>query len=172
MTQPAQPKKNPAAPKPRCGLCGKTRKLIRTECCGNWICDDEGKYVVFSYARNSCSRNHRRYTLCGFHHTEGHQGDWKTCKKCRTQIEPEMVSWYGTNEYNFEKLPDPPAFEPKKCSKCGAIIVKANGGFSYGRDGYKCGACLDGPFLKPGKIRHDFSGGSAKGKAKPRSTRP
>ncbi len=38
---------------PRCGLCGKTGNLIRTECCGNWICDDEDKYVIFSYARNS-----------------------------------------------------------------------------------------------------------------------
>jgi len=22
-----------------------------------------------------------------------------------------MVAWYGTNEYNFEKMPDPPAYE-------------------------------------------------------------
>ena len=33
---------------PACGLCGKTKKLTKTECCGNWICDDEHKYVVFS----------------------------------------------------------------------------------------------------------------------------
>jgi hypothetical protein len=26
--------------KPRCGLCGKTGRLTRTPCCGNWICDD------------------------------------------------------------------------------------------------------------------------------------
>jgi hypothetical protein len=53
----------------RCGLCGKKGKLTRTDCCGQWICDDEDKYVMFSYARNSCHRNHRRYTLCGYHHT-------------------------------------------------------------------------------------------------------
>src|ERR1039458_3867900 len=41
---------------PRCGLCGKKGKLTRTECCGQWICDDEDNYVVFSYARNSCHR--------------------------------------------------------------------------------------------------------------------
>ena len=58
-------KKKKAEDKPRCGLCGKTRKLTKTECCGQWICDDEEKYVIFSYARNSCSRNHQRYTLCG-----------------------------------------------------------------------------------------------------------
>ncbi len=61
--------------KPRCGLCGKATNLTKTECCGNWICDDEDQYVMFSYARNSCLRNHRRYTLCGYHHTEGHEGD-------------------------------------------------------------------------------------------------
>ena len=67
----------------RCGLCGKTGKLVRTDCCGNWICDDEGEYVLFSYARNSCHRNHGRYTLCGYHHNEGHAGDWKDCSECR-----------------------------------------------------------------------------------------
>lgn len=37
------PKKKPAprGGKPRCGLCGKTKNLTKTECCGNWICDDE-----------------------------------------------------------------------------------------------------------------------------------
>ncbi len=59
-----------------CGLCGKTDNLVRTECCGGWVCDDEIEYVPFSYARNSCSRNHRRYTLCGHHRAEEHQGDW------------------------------------------------------------------------------------------------
>jgi hypothetical protein len=34
-------------PKPRCGLCGKTKNLIKTECCGNWTCNDEHKYITF-----------------------------------------------------------------------------------------------------------------------------
>ena len=29
-----------------------------TPCCNNWICDDEDQYVLFSYAHNSCYRNH------------------------------------------------------------------------------------------------------------------
>src|SRR3972149_6543972 len=103
--------------KPRCGLCGKTRNLTKTECCGNGICDDEHKYMMFSYATNSCHRNHRRYTLCGSHHAEQHAGDWKECSKCRGDFEPEMVVWYGTNEYNLEKLPNPPSYEPQKCTK-------------------------------------------------------
>ena len=74
----------------RCGLCGKAEKLIKTECCGNWICDDEHKYVLFSYARNSCHRNHSRYTLCAYHYNEGHVGDWKGCKECRESFETEM----------------------------------------------------------------------------------
>ena len=112
-----------SASKPRCGLCGKTRNLTRTECCGNWICDDEHKYLLFSYARNSCSRNHRRFTLCGYHDTEEHMGDWKDCRKCATSFESEMYVWYGINEYNFEKLPNPPSYEPTKCSKCGTVVV-------------------------------------------------
>ena len=73
--------------KPRCGLCGKTKKLTRTECCGRWICDDEDQYILFSYERNSCHRNHQRYTLCGYHHVEGHSGDWKDCVECRDGFE-------------------------------------------------------------------------------------
>src|SRR5581483_11358353 len=105
-----------------CGLCGKKKRLTQTECCGNWICDDEAQYVLFSYARNSCSRNHRRYTLCGYHDAEAHGGDWKQCEKCRQDMETELYVYHGTNEYNFEKLPNPPAFQPTHCSQCNKVV--------------------------------------------------
>jgi hypothetical protein len=127
--------------RPRCGLCGKTANLTKTECCGNWICDDEHKYVMFSYARNSCSRNHRRYTLCSSHYTEGHSGDWKDCPKCRAGIETEMYVWYGTNEYNFEKLPNPPEYEPTHCADCGRVIRLGTEGYSVQGKKYWCERC-------------------------------
>lgn len=126
---------------PRCGLCGSTENLTRTLCCGNWICDDEEDYVLYSFARNSCSRNHDRSTLCSFHSNEGHTGDWKNCKKCRKAFETEIYVYYGTNEYNFEVLPNPPAYEPTKCLDCGAVIVLADGGYSLSGDGYRCFRC-------------------------------
>ena len=126
---------------PHCGLCGKTKNLTRTECCGNWICDDEHNYVMFSYARNICSRNHRRYTLCGYHFNEGHEGDWKVCPKCRDSIETEMYVYYGTNEFNFEKLPNPPAYEPTKCADCGKVIALGTEGHSTLGDEYWCDRC-------------------------------
>lgn len=129
--------------KPRCGLCGKTRKLTKTECCGQWICDDEGKYVLFSYANNSCSRNHRRYTLCGMHHEEGHTGRWQDCKICRNGVETEMYVWFGTNEYNFEKLANPPVFKPTKCSKCKKVISLSEGGYLIRGRKYFCEDCAD-----------------------------
>lgn len=132
-----------SAEKPRCGLCGKTGRLTKTECCGNWICDDENQYVMFSYARNSCSRNHRRYTLCGGHFGEGHEGRWQDCEKCREMIEPEMYAHFGTNEYNFEKLQNPPSFEPTHCAECGVVIPLADGGYSHSADGYFCGRCTE-----------------------------
>lgn len=130
------------ANQPRCGLCGKTENLTKTECCGNWICDDEYKYVLFSFARNSCYRNHRRYTLCGYHYVEGHSGHWKNCQKCRDEItKTEMYVWYGTNEYNFEKLENPPSYEPTKCSKCGTLIILSEGGYSTKGREYFCEKC-------------------------------
>src|SRR5208337_2991526 len=93
-----------SAPDARCGLCGKKGNLTRTECCGQWICDDEHKYKLFSYATNSCHRNHNRKTLCAYHFNEGHTGRWQDCAKCREDFETEMYVWYATNEFNFEKL--------------------------------------------------------------------
>jgi len=131
---------------PRCGLCGKTENLTKTECCDNWICNDEDQYVIFSYARNSCYRNHRRFTLCGGHHAEEHDGDWKTCEACKeVSRETEMYVFYGTNEYNFETLPNPPSYKPTKCVKCGRIIRLGYEGYSHGPEGYVCENCSDMP---------------------------
>lgn len=124
-----------------CGLCGKTKGLTKTECCGNWICDDEHEYVIFSYARNSCYRNHRRYTLCGFHHEEGHEGRWQDCAECRDAFETEMYVYCGTNAYNFEQLPNPPAYEPTHCQHCGRVISLGEDGYSIAGGEYFCGAC-------------------------------
>jgi hypothetical protein len=126
---------------PACGLCGKKSNLTKTECCGRWICDDEDNYVLFSYSRKSCFRNHRRYTLCGFHHAEEHGGDWKTCAQCRDSIETEMYVYYGTNEYNFEILENPPSYEPTRCSKCNRIIKLSEESYSILGDEYFCSGC-------------------------------
>lgn len=130
---------------PRCGLCGKTGKLTKTECCGQWICDDEDQYVLFSYARNSCYRSHFRYTLCGYHYNENHSGDWKTCDVCRNDFEHEleMYVWYGTNKFNFEKLKNPPSYEPTHCAKCDRIIVLGEESYSMRGEEYICADCYD-----------------------------
>ena len=127
----------------RCGLCGKREHLQRTECCGHWICDDEASYQLFSYARNSCARNHRRLTLCGFHHGEGHAGEWQKCVPCRDAFKTEMYAYYGTNQYNFAVLADPPGFEPTLCVGCGQRIVLGDGGYSSLGDQYACADCCD-----------------------------
>jgi hypothetical protein len=128
---------------PKCGLCGKTKNLTKTECCGQWICDDEHKYKLFSYDHNSCHRNHRRYTLCGHHYEEGHSGDWKTCLQCRNDIETEMYVYFGTNEYNFEKLVNPPKYKPTRCAKCKKVISLSRDGYSIKGGKYYCMECSD-----------------------------
>ncbi len=144
-----QPRTAPLADdRPRCGLCGKTEKLTKTECCGQWICDDEDQYVMFSYARNSCSRNHHRYTLCGYHYSEGHKGHWQDCAECRKAFDTEMYVYYGTNEYNFEKLRNPPAYKPSRCSKCGKVIKLGVDGYTITNQGYICETCTQREFRK------------------------
>jgi hypothetical protein len=47
----------PSDAAPRCGLCGKHEQLTRTDCCGQWICDDEDNYgmglgdLIFEHAK-------------------------------------------------------------------------------------------------------------------------
>jgi hypothetical protein len=132
--------------KRQCGLCGKTKKLTRTDCCDNWICDDEDQYRLFSFAHNSCSRNHRRYTLCSSHFTEEHEGSWQDCKKCPEGFETEMYVYYGTNEYNFKKLANPPKYKPTRCVECDRVIRLGYDGYSYGSDGYACDKCSNKKF--------------------------
>lgn len=104
--------------KPACGLCGKTENLTKTPCCNNWICDDTHEYVPFSYDTNSCYRNHDRYTLCSYHHKENHPGKWQDCNKCREEFQLENYVDFGTNDFNFEKLKNPPKIKIK-CTNCG-----------------------------------------------------
>lgn len=113
----------------RCGLCGRAGKLTATECCGHAVCDDLAYEMERSGKRTWCWRNHERYTLCGYHYNEGHEGDWQTCAACRESFMPELYVWYGTNEHNFEQLRNPPHFEPTLCASCARRI-------DLGRDGY------------------------------------
>lgn len=96
---------------------------------------------MFSYARNSCSRNHRRYTLCAYHHVGGHSGDWRECQTCREDFDTEIYVYYGTNAYNFVKLENPPEYEPTLCSTCGERLDLGEGGYSMRGSGYFCLRC-------------------------------
>jgi hypothetical protein len=133
----------------RCGLCGKAGPLTKTDCCNQWICDDEASYQLFSYSRKSCSRNHRRLTLCGFHFAEGHAGAWQECPRCRREFEPEMYVYYGTNHYNFEILQNPPSFKPTLCAKCKTRINLGEAGYMRQGTKYFCLDCKPPPRTRP-----------------------
>jgi hypothetical protein len=154
----------------RCGLCGKSKQLTRTVCCGNWICDDEENYVLFSYARNSCYRNHRNFTLCGYHHAEQHTGDWKACATCRGEFDTEDYVGFGTSEYNFEKLENPPAFEPTRCSTCGMIIRRAEGGYTMRSKEFFCHSCE--PIVIPHRMGAAPAASSSPSRTGPAPLRP
>ena len=79
---------------------------------------------------------------------EGHKDSWKDCKKCLNDFknELEMYVWYGTNEYNFEKLLNPPKFEPTYCAGCKKIISLSNGGYGTFGGKYVCDKCINKGF--------------------------
>ena len=41
----------PAGTKPACGICGRTKPLMRTRCCDNWVCDRDHEYQVLVSGR-------------------------------------------------------------------------------------------------------------------------
>jgi hypothetical protein len=54
-----------------------------------------------------------------------------------------MYVWYATNEYNFEKLENPPDYEPTRCSQCGRVIRLSEESYSLKKGGYWCAECTD-----------------------------
>lgn len=121
----------------RCVICGKPcEKMLLLECCGQLFCG-------VSRRGKSCAERHDRYTLCANHHLEKHSGSWKECKKCRKNFETEMYVWYGTNKHNWEKLENPPKFEPKKCAGCNEPISLTRDPVLTSGDDYFCIGCVD-----------------------------
>jgi hypothetical protein len=135
-------KKDMESNKKACGLCGKTKRLTKTECCNNWICDDQDKYVLFSYATNTCNRNHDRYTLCSSHYHEEHEGKWQDCQKCKESFKLEDYAYYVTNDFNFEKLKDAPNVRIK-CVKCDFESDTIEDFAVGSSEGWYCGNCQE-----------------------------
>lgn len=59
-----------------------------------------------------------------------------------------MYVYYGTNEYNFEKLANPPAYPPTKCAKCKKVIRLGEDGYSIKGKEYFCEECSHREFAK------------------------
>jgi len=52
-----------------------------------------------------------------------------------------MYVYYGTNEYNFEKLENPPKYKPTRCAKCKKIISLGEDAYSMKSGKYFCMGC-------------------------------
>lgn len=126
----------------KCGLCGKSSKIMKLKCCKNWICYDYDNLASNSFSSNSCIRNHNRFTLCAYHFLQKHEGLWYECDECKNNMETELYVWYGTNEFNFEKLQKIPDFKPKYCKNCYRIIKLGKEPYSVSKNDYVCFHCL------------------------------
>jgi len=56
-------------------------------------------------------------------------------------LRPKITS--GTEPTNTEKLPDPPAYEPTKCSQCATVIVLSEDEYSKLGKEYFCSEFTD-----------------------------
>eukprot|EP01029_Cantina_marsupialis_P004273 TRINITY_DN1430_c0_g2_i4.p1 TRINITY_DN1430_c0_g2~~TRINITY_DN1430_c0_g2_i4.p1 ORF type:complete len:252 (-),score=47.48 TRINITY_DN1430_c0_g2_i4:595-1350(-) len=130
-----------------CVICGSKRNLTLTGCCGVPVCNNEDEYEMFSRSRDFCIRNHSRYTLCGYHYGEDHDGDWRECAKC---IEEhgcgKAISWYGTNGWNctpmLEKDIKKDDMLTEKCVGCEKRIMTGWEAHSPSVGGVSCQMCM------------------------------
>ncbi len=146
--------------RPKCGLCGSTKNLTKTDCCDNWICDDLDQYEMFSFSHNSCMQNHFKYTICGHHFHSGHTGKWQECQQCLEDFKDNMELFveFSTNEYNFEILENPPEFKPTLCSKCGRRIKIGQESYTVHKKEFICSDCenVKIPDFTKRPAHHDF----------------
>ena len=56
-------------------------------------------------------------------------------------FETEMYVYLGTNEYNFEKLENPPRYVPTLCKKCGDAIRLGEDAYTMSGGTYFCERC-------------------------------
>jgi len=124
-----------------CKLCDTSSSLLKSPCCNQWFCNDEADYNLYKNPRASCFKNHQKYTLCGFHHSQGHEGEWKNCQKCKEGLKTELYVWHSTNKYNYDKLKNPPEYEPTYCSECNCTIRLGEECHSHNNDAYFCFRC-------------------------------
>jgi hypothetical protein len=59
-----------------------------------------------------------------------------------------MYVFYGTNEYNFAKLENPPDYEPTLCAQCGRVISLGKDGYSVLGSEYLCETCAMAKFRR------------------------
>ncbi|EGG20847.1 hypothetical protein DFA_00712 [Cavenderia fasciculata] len=66
---------------------------------GNWVCQKR------NYDKYECQHGHERYTLCAFHHNEGHDKtvSWMDCKECE-EFSPVDYRDFATGKFNFTKM--------------------------------------------------------------------
>jgi hypothetical protein len=109
-------------PEPQCTVCSRQGRLRRTSCCNNWVCDRDDLYTG-GYSRAFCNRSHERYTACGQHHSEGHKGDWRTCRTCLSEI-PHIQHCSGFNVVPPLQPRTQGALLSHACSQCHGRFVK------------------------------------------------
>jgi hypothetical protein len=59
-----------------------------------------------------------------------------------------MYVWYGTNEHNFEKLKNPPAYRPTRCAICGRTVRLGTDNYTRSGDDYWCESCAERDLAK------------------------
>ena len=69
-------------PGKHCHFCEQTDlPLVKTRCCQKWVCCDTD-FISFR-GGGRCQFEHEHYSICHFHHNNGHEGKWLKCDECR-----------------------------------------------------------------------------------------
>ena len=93
-------------PGQHCRFCGDPSvPLIKTKCCNEFICCD--KKTVSFRGGGFCQFEHEHNSMCYFHYSEKHSGEWETCQECQT-FWKETQGQYIQGEMPKKKLHETP----------------------------------------------------------------
>ncbi|MBI4864626.1 MAG: hypothetical protein HY815_30880 [Candidatus Riflebacteria bacterium] len=106
----------------QCIVCGGGRKVTTTACCDLPICDDWAEFVPYSDPVDCCSRSHDRYTLCGYHHSVGHDGDWVSCRECWDAFPSDLYACFAENRFNLPSEVPLVVGQLSRCDACGREV--------------------------------------------------
>lgn len=137
------PDRRPRDDRTGCTACGRRGEVKPSECCGLLFCAGGSPFSPYASPLAHCERSHSRYTVCGYHHGQGHAGPWANCEVCKSDFEPQLYEYYASNRCNSGQRPYDSKLHHPRCNDCARWIDLLADGYWVEGGGFLCIRCAE-----------------------------